>query len=122
MIRLPPRATRTDTLFPYTTLFRNELHAGVLVGDGRQVIGQRRVINAAAGDVRQVSTRRGVESWCDHLAFQQRNRPLQRNASLADRGIQQPGPALYRLLPGLRRADASQESLARGGYSIPKHL
>src|SRR3546814_5711021 len=24
MIRLPPRATRTDTLLPYTTLFRSE--------------------------------------------------------------------------------------------------
>src|SRR3546814_11772809 len=24
MIRLPPRSTRTDTLFPYTTLFRSE--------------------------------------------------------------------------------------------------
>src|SRR3546814_11563905 len=28
MIRRPPRSTRTDTLFPYTTLFRSE------VGDG----------------------------------------------------------------------------------------
>src|SRR3546814_4498454 len=29
MIRRPPRSTRTDTLFPYTTLFRSELqHAG----------------------------------------------------------------------------------------------
>src|SRR3546814_11971675 len=27
MIRRPPRATRTDTLFPYTTLFRS-VHAG----------------------------------------------------------------------------------------------
>src|SRR3546814_2574472 len=28
MIRLPPRSTRTDTLFPYTTLFRScdDLH------------------------------------------------------------------------------------------------
>src|SRR3546814_17225340 len=26
MIRLPPRSTRTDTLFPYTTLFRS--HTG----------------------------------------------------------------------------------------------
>src|SRR3546814_6080578 len=26
MIRLPPRSTRTDTLFPYTTLFRSRLH------------------------------------------------------------------------------------------------
>src|SRR3546814_15026431 len=28
MIRRPPRSTRTDTLFPYTTLFRS--HGGVL--------------------------------------------------------------------------------------------
>src|SRR3546814_2664354 len=26
MIRRPPRSTRTDTLFPYTTLFRSSLH------------------------------------------------------------------------------------------------
>src|SRR3546814_19595186 len=28
MIRRPPRSTRTDTLFPYTTLFRSESNAG----------------------------------------------------------------------------------------------
>src|SRR3546814_7576623 len=27
MIRRPPRSTRTDTLFPYTTLFRSLRHA-----------------------------------------------------------------------------------------------
>src|SRR3546814_4580332 len=27
MIRRPPRTTRTDTLFPYTTLFRSDRHA-----------------------------------------------------------------------------------------------
>src|SRR3546814_9785161 len=32
MIRLPPRSTRTDTLFPYTTLFRS----GVRNSDGTQ--------------------------------------------------------------------------------------
>src|SRR3546814_18486782 len=26
MIRRPPRSTRTDTLFPYTTLFRSQCH------------------------------------------------------------------------------------------------
>src|SRR3546814_13289851 len=33
MIRRPPRATRTDTLFPYTTLFRSEIlpHAEALI-------------------------------------------------------------------------------------------
>src|SRR3546814_3178871 len=30
MIRRPPRSTRTDTLFPYTTLFRSEYFAGYL--------------------------------------------------------------------------------------------
>src|SRR3546814_19890760 len=28
MIRRPPRSTRTDTLFPYTTLFRSQEAAG----------------------------------------------------------------------------------------------
>src|SRR3546814_1806706 len=30
MIRRPPRSTRTDTLFPYTTLFRSRNHVGCL--------------------------------------------------------------------------------------------
>src|SRR3546814_19420572 len=38
MIRRPPRSTRTDTLFPYTTLFRSELEEAHLArrrdGDG----------------------------------------------------------------------------------------
>src|SRR3546814_8749117 len=28
MIRLPPRSTRTDTLFPYTSLFRSQARRG----------------------------------------------------------------------------------------------
>src|SRR3546814_13829367 len=28
MLRLPPRSTRTDTLFPYTTLFRSADNSG----------------------------------------------------------------------------------------------
>src|SRR3546814_1936543 len=30
MIRRPPRSTRTDTLFPYTTLFRSLLDDGIV--------------------------------------------------------------------------------------------
>src|SRR3546814_15106312 len=29
MIRRPPRSTRTDTLFPYTTLFRSSVRASI---------------------------------------------------------------------------------------------
>src|SRR3546814_9281770 len=36
MIRRPPRSTRTDTLFPYTTLFRSQ-------GDRRKVAARRPV-------------------------------------------------------------------------------
>src|SRR3546814_3719638 len=49
MIRLPPRSTRTDTLFPYTTLFRSE---GAVVGIHGVVEGEA-VLEAgaaAAGD------------------------------------------------------------------------
>src|SRR3546814_2061773 len=37
MIRRPPRSTRTDTLFPYTTLFRSV--AGNRAGEVGEVIG-----------------------------------------------------------------------------------
>src|SRR3546814_12614480 len=30
MIRRPPRSTRTDTLFPYTTLFRSRTHCNLV--------------------------------------------------------------------------------------------
>src|SRR3546814_20622476 len=33
IIRRPPRSTRTDTLFPYTTLFRSVTEIGVLFFD-----------------------------------------------------------------------------------------
>src|SRR3546814_6742269 len=34
MIRRPPRSTRTDTLFPYTTLFRSAFQTGARTGAG----------------------------------------------------------------------------------------
>src|SRR3546814_2432983 len=34
MIRRPPRSTRTDTLFPYTTLFRSRVPGFAAVGAG----------------------------------------------------------------------------------------
>src|SRR3546814_18266518 len=39
MIRRPPRSTRTDTLFPYTTLFRSNEYFGA--GDGVASITER---------------------------------------------------------------------------------
>src|SRR3546814_8507108 len=36
MIRRPPRSTRTDTLFPYTTLFRSPALGDHVLADGEQ--------------------------------------------------------------------------------------
>src|SRR3546814_7260849 len=36
MIRRPPRSTRTDTLFPYTTLFRSPIQPIVLPSSSRR--------------------------------------------------------------------------------------
>src|SRR3546814_15868303 len=57
MIRLPPRSTRTDTLFPYTTLFRSpeSCRQAFFVGcyrwstirPGRKESGQRRLSGTA---------------------------------------------------------------------------
>src|SRR3546814_15282856 len=52
MIRRPPRSTRTDTLFPYTTLFRSLDHAadaGDLshAGQAFEFVAQEPVLQAA---------------------------------------------------------------------------
>src|SRR3546814_4505629 len=41
MIRRPPRSTRTDTLFPYTTLFRSQLNRPFNFRDPTVVLGGR---------------------------------------------------------------------------------
>src|SRR3546814_3324348 len=69
MIRRPPRSTRTDTLFPYTTLFRSLIHAMLdrqyratldepidILGD----ITPRAAVQTAAG-------RHRVAGWLKHL-------------------------------------------------------
>src|SRR3546814_12027651 len=67
MIRRPPRSTRTDTLFPYTTLFRSGqgIAAGVVAeprrGDHRAVAdgAGHRQGKAEAGGAGEVARQRG---------------------------------------------------------------
>src|SRR3546814_7391473 len=49
MIRRPPRSTRTDTLFPYTTLFRSPQESLKMPSEGATSPALRRVRAAAAG-------------------------------------------------------------------------
>src|SRR3546814_10387518 len=65
MIRRPPRSTRTDTLFPYTTLFRSGFETsafpqavGRAVGDDQLALamGQHEVGDRSAHDIAQRET------------------------------------------------------------------
>src|SRR3546814_14349340 len=67
MIRRPPRSTRTDTLFPYTTLFRSEsggeghgFEAGEAGGDRRRGKPARREALHRLRDCRDMGGRRSA--------------------------------------------------------------
>src|SRR3546814_7476492 len=73
MIRVPPRSTRTDTLFPYTTFFRSERSAHVLLlrdAHGRMLL-QRRAptgVWAALWSLPEADTHENAREWFDaHL-------------------------------------------------------
>src|SRR3546814_21024462 len=51
MIRRPPRSTRTDTLFPYTTLFRSLVFLGTRPACRRRESLRQRGLAIAAGGV-----------------------------------------------------------------------
>src|SRR3546814_14960619 len=72
MIRRPPRSTRSDTLFPYTTLFRSvvvfaapqlsliELQLLGHLLDGRKVHASTTLIAATAPEVKSAADRMGI--------------------------------------------------------------
>src|SRR3546814_17685657 len=61
MIRRPPRSTRTDTLFPYTTLFRS-----VADRSGRQV--ERRELRQRPRPDRLPGVEPGIDNELKHIA------------------------------------------------------
>src|SRR3546814_19356146 len=63
MIRRPPRSTRTDTLFPYTTLFRSQV--GVQLGEPPQEIDLERGQDAGLADVLKALRDRTAEPRVD---------------------------------------------------------
>src|SRR3546814_15028905 len=58
MIRRPPRTTRTDTLFPYTTLFRSQADIDSVQSQG--AVHWREVDGAIQGEVEARFTRLGL--------------------------------------------------------------
>src|SRR3546814_2349721 len=66
MLRRPPRSTRTDTLFPYTTLFRSSVATGCAEGLARLCTGSFVIATAseASGKPSSRAARAsGVAGW-----------------------------------------------------------
>src|SRR3546814_16934555 len=80
MIRRPPRSTRTDTLFPYTTLFRSRRYwpAAGLVDTHRTYASCDRV-------------RRGVQHWRFQIAEEIPSAGLATGSTLPRRADKTPG-------------------------------
>src|SRR3546814_13341319 len=102
MIRRPPRSTRTDTLFPYTTLFRSSLASHP---NGRDISRKHRAAAYKSGS-----------SSPHHPYNRQRKGPRQRPAGLQPRSsAQAPVPGR-----GKRSEEHTSElqSLMRSSYAV----
>src|SRR3546814_14392498 len=67
MIRRPPRSTRTDTLFPYTTLFRSDPAGtgGAFGGSGGSAVHGSMSLILCRNTIRRAIALRQGPSWPD---------------------------------------------------------
>src|SRR3546814_9704425 len=102
MLRPPPRSTRTDTLFPYTTLFRAGLEPG---GDGK----------AGAGEQRdKLGHRIGAVLGMQQQVIQ----PGIAGGMVADKGIAAEFVAVRQFGQQIGRDTSELQSLMRNSYAV----
>src|SRR3546814_14885602 len=96
MIRRPPRSTRTDTLFPYTTLFRS-----LLVRQWRQRV------KCAKQPRRAIDQDQGSLAVAAVLSHASRSSAIRRSlrALLPVQGSRQQRLAAHQIIEGLARTD-----------------
>src|SRR3546814_5860225 len=118
MIRRPPRSTRTDTLFPYTTLFRSPAQRpwGVHLAHGR---------DEGAGDRQQAAADGDLDG--DERAFEQPRQELPEPGEARHREARgeghnradDQGPAGHRSAPGVRAASLAKGARRGAGLRSP---
>src|SRR3546814_5160429 len=123
MIRRPPRSTRTDTLFPYTTLFRSFVDATELVIEpgvtgvvGPNGCGKSNLVEALRWAMGETSAKRMRGSEMDDVIFAgTANRP---SRNVADVTIVLDNS--QRKAPALRSEEHTSElqSLMRISYAV----
>src|SRR3546814_11785880 len=79
MIRRPPRSTRTDTLFPYTTLFLSLLVAKTCT---------TRLIRITASTPGFGATARSADAWMNRTVCPRKPTPLTRRSTRMTTGEQ----------------------------------
>src|SRR3546814_11293809 len=108
MIRRPPRSTRTDTLFPYTTLFRSAV-ASALPGRRARRSGHAGLGGGDVGDPRH-------RSLVANRAWLARARDLHRARRRADQARKRgtPHPRLWLRDPRFRSQQANRKRVGEG--------
>src|SRR3546814_8098287 len=108
MIRRPPRATRTDTLFPYTTLFRSD-HA--------VEVEEHAVAQANIEAVVAVERRPHVDART-HRAEALAQQRVPRRRRLVERGVVARQPGVRRGLVRSEEHTSELQSLMRISYAV----
>src|SRR3546814_18650388 len=76
MIRRPPRATRTDTLFPYTTLFRSETAGLSFVGRIRLLSSRPGLLHCISAIVLIATGIYGMSTWLTTFLIRSHGMPI----------------------------------------------
>src|SRR3546814_1432047 len=116
MIRRPPRSTRTDTLFPYTTLFRSALGREEIDRAGDAPLADLDLLSIAAIGIVE------AESDAEHAVGKGVDHPAPGNAArLGLFAVPAADEALARRLRHLDRSDehtSELQSLMRISYAV----
>src|SRR3546814_3114003 len=122
MIRRPPRSTRTDTLFPYTTLFRSVLYIEIASTAAREISDEaQRKSDAEQGRVRPLPVRAiaGIKYFGFIHALQRRRPVDSENDRPTGRANIRPAPPLYMLSRVRDGKHGPQQKIGRAHVGTP---